>query len=161
MALCIICFILVDLGLGHHLSTIPFEDLVPLLKLLFAAHFAWDIALYLAKESALLFFRRVFPKENSTTIFNIALWVTHGLNTLWLIGIVLGAILRCDPVALNWFPTLPGTCGPLQGAWLGTAIPSLFIDFIILLLPMPTIWGLQTSQSKRVGLTITFTLGYW
>jgi hypothetical protein len=55
---------------------------------------------------------------------------------------------------------LPGTCAPMNRLWMGCTIPGVVIDFIILLLPMPSIWHLQSSLSRKIGITIIFAMGY-
>ncbi|KAI1354776.1 hypothetical protein F5Y01DRAFT_329459 [Xylaria sp. FL0043] len=162
LSLLVTILILIDLGLGHHIWLIDPLVLLTLLKVLFAAHFVWDVALFLCRESALFFVRRVFPRDNSSRSFNVVLYATHGLNTAWFIGAVAGSILRCQPVARNWNRNLSGKCGSVRDLWLGVAITSLAIDLTIVLLPMPTIWGLNiTNKSRRFGLIVTFALGYF
>ena len=157
----VVCFIQINLGLGHHIWSINPPALSMILKLLFLAHFIWGAALYLCRESALLSFRRVFPRNNSSRVFNFVLYAIHGLNTAWFIYLVVGTILRCDLVARNWNLYLLGKCNLLRGFWLGIAIASFVIDLFILLLPMPTVWGLNiTNKLRKLGLIGIFALGY-
>lgn len=152
---------MVRLGLGHHIWTISDSDLSVFLKLLYAIYFLYDFALFFTKMSALLFFSRVFPTYANSVWFNRALLITHVLNFLWFIGIVFGTVFMCKPVAKGWNPFLDGTCGPTLGLWIGSAVPSVVIDLIILTLPLPKIWGLQMNKKRKVGLTVVFLLGYW
>ncbi|KAI1367185.1 hypothetical protein F5Y08DRAFT_336854 [Xylaria arbuscula] len=150
----------VDLGFGQHIWAIPPSNLSNLLKALFPAEILLYVALVLAKTSALLFFGRVFQRYTNPRWFNIALWISHGLNSAWFLGLVLGLILLCNPVAKNWEPTLPGTCGKTSDLYLGNAISSVIIDVLILLLPVPMIWGVQASSARKVAITAVFILGY-
>lgn len=154
-------FEMVQLGLGHHIWTISPSNLSILLKLLYAIYFLYDVSLFLTKTSALLFFSRVFPKYGKASWFDYALWTTHGLNVAWFVGIIFGTVFMCNPVAKGWDPFLPGTCGPTSALWIGSAIPSVVIDLIILTLPLPKIWGLNMNKKRKMGLTFVFLLGYW
>jgi hypothetical protein len=152
---------MVKLGLGRHIWAINPANIGLLLKLVYVNYYLYDAALFLAKMSALLFFSRVFPRYANSKFFNYALWATHALNVSWLIGIVFGTIFMCNPVAKGWNPMLPGKCGTNSALWIGSAVPSVFIDLIILTLPIPKIWGLQMNRKRKIGLTVVFALGYW
>lgn len=140
----------------------PSQNLVPFLELLFATYFIVYIGLTLAKASALLFLSRVFTPTTSPTWFNAGIAVTHFLNVAWLVGMSFGTAFNCSPVAKNWDVTgnLPGRCGPTSSIWIASVVPSVFIDLLILALPLPRIWTIKTSNSRKVGLTVVFILGY-
>ncbi|KAJ3571807.1 hypothetical protein NPX13_g5254 [Xylaria arbuscula] len=125
----------VDLGFGQHIWAIPPSNLSNLLKALFPAEILLYVALVLAKTSALLFFGRVFQRYTNPRWFNVALWISHGLNSAWFLGLVLGLVLLCNPVAKNWEPTLPGTCGKTSNLYLA-------------------------SSARKVAITVVFILGY-
>lgn len=152
---------MVSHGLGRRAKTVPGEDLLEFGKVLFAGYFAYDIALALTKCSALLFFSRIFPRRQSSAWFTWCLYGIHALNASWLIGILVGTVMICQPVAKNWLTDLPGHCGPPSSLWIGSAVPSAFIDLLILLLPLPKVWSLQLSKARRLGIIGIFMLGYW
>lgn len=56
---------------------------------------------------------------------------------------------------------LEGKCGKNKTLWLGIAIPSAAVDFVILLLPLPKVWGLQVTIATKAGISLVFALGYW
>ncbi|KAI1411805.1 hypothetical protein F5Y13DRAFT_200474 [Hypoxylon sp. FL1857] len=150
-----------DAGFGRHMNTLTSYERELFFKLLYVGDFVYDTALYLTKLSGLLFFTRLFPQHANPQFFNIALWTTYGLNTLWLIGAYFGTIFLCNPVEAGWNPWLPGgKCGKTTTLFLGSAIPSVVIDLIILLLPLPQIWGLRITRGKKAGLFVVFILGY-
>ncbi|KAI3342579.1 hypothetical protein F4824DRAFT_446776 [Ustulina deusta] len=155
-----IIFYMLSLGLGRHIDTLPAENIEACLFALFIVYFIYDFTLFLTKASALFFYSRVFVRHTHTTRFRYALWIVHFLNLSWLLGITFGTIFMCNPVAKGYQPDLPGTCGPIGALWVGSAIPSVIIDLIILLLPVPKIWGLEISLAKKSGITVVFALGY-
>ncbi|KAI0971882.1 hypothetical protein F4678DRAFT_432407 [Xylaria arbuscula] len=149
----------VHLGLGKHIWAIPTANL-SYLKLMFAAGILFNVSLFLAKTSALLFLSRVFPRHASPPWFNIALPIIHSLNIAWFVGIALGLVLICNPISKNWNFALPGRCGKLTDLYLGNALPSIAIDLAILILPIPLIWGVQTSRTRKACITLVFIMGY-
>ena len=67
--------------------------------------------------------------------------------------------LICRPLAKNWNPLLPGTCGDSIKSVLATSIINVTIDLIIIILPMPVLWGLQMALKRKVQLSVIFGLG--
>ncbi|KAI0392950.1 hypothetical protein F5Y17DRAFT_434405 [Xylariaceae sp. FL0594] len=153
-------FHMIALGLGRHIGRLSKEQVAGNLLTIYVVYFVYDTALFLTKTSALLFLSRVFPKYANRAWFNWGLWITHCLNISWLLGIIFGTLFMCDPVAKGYKPDLPGYCSDIGKLWIGSAIPSVAIDLIILLLPMPKVWGLQMSGARKIGVTIAFVLGY-
>lgn len=125
------------------------------------AYFVYDAGLFLTKLSVLLFLRRVFPKSHSGNWFNIGLLVAHVINVAWLLGIVFGTIFLCDPIEKSYNPMIPGSCGSTSSLYIGSAVPSIAIDLIILILPLPKLWSLQIDRARKMGLIVVFTFGYW
>lgn len=156
-----IAFVLVELGFGRHIWMVKADNLPQIFKLLYSIYYIYDISLFTTKTSALFFLMRLFPKHANSRLWNHTLYATHGLNVAWLLGIVLGTFFMCSPVQKGWDPMLPGHCGTTSALWTGSAIPSVFIDLVILLLPIPKIWSLQMGRSQKVGITLVFILGYW
>ena len=149
-----------DVGLGRHMDSISEEDLGVFLKLFYASYFSYDLALWATKTAAILFLSRVFPQRANGPWFNFALWGSLGINTAWLIGTVFGTLFFCDPFEKNWKPEVEGRCGDVPTLMLGSAVSSVIIDLIILLLPLPKIWGLKLDMAKRSGLVGVFVVGY-
>ncbi|KAH7371737.1 hypothetical protein BKA66DRAFT_572706 [Pyrenochaeta sp. MPI-SDFR-AT-0127] len=149
---------MIRLGLGKHIAVVPTPNVFQALKVLFATYLVYDTGLTLAKVSALFFLARIFGLHSKN--FNRLLWATHGLVWAWWVGIVFATIFMCKPIAKQWNPVLEGTCGSNNALWLGSAIPSVLIDLIILILPMPMLWRLQLRRSRKILVTTVFVCGY-
>ncbi|KFA60343.1 hypothetical protein S40285_06050 [Stachybotrys chlorohalonatus IBT 40285] len=156
-----ILFYMFTVGLGYHADTLPPETYERIQQLIFVSYFLYTGAVFFVKESALFFLNRVFTRHANPTWFNAALVVTHVLNVAWLIGIFLANLLMCIPVAKNWDRTLPGYCVRGNAVWIANGSTSVFIDLLILILPLPKIWSLRMSKSRKSALSIIFALGYW
>jgi len=80
----------------------------------------------------------------------------------WLVAGVIITALMCRPFAANWDPTspIPGAeCMDKIEMWRYANIPNILTDLAILFLPVSTLYGLQTTRMRKVGLFITFLTG--
>jgi len=148
----------ISLGLGEHLDAIPPKKRVQGHKVLYAFFFTFDTGISLAKTSALFFYARVFTTLDSR--FRLALWVIHGVVLAWLIALLLSTVFLCIPVQKEWLKSLPGHCQNNEVVNLGTAIASVVIDVMILLLPMPMLWKLQARLTRKIFIFGVFICAY-
>lgn len=150
----------INLGLGKHAATVPPENLAKSGKIIFMAAFFYDCAISLPKFSALFFYRRIFSNTNKW--FAATLWAVGAMNAGWLISALISTVFQCDPVYAVWSetPVPDAKCFEQQPWFLGTAIPSMIIDLFILILPLPMLWGLQATASRRLMVGFVFLCGY-
>ncbi|KAL9609745.1 MAG: hypothetical protein Q9167_005515 [Letrouitia subvulpina] len=140
-------------GLGRHriLSTAPVESGRAVLA---------SIVMYIAsmaatKISILLLYRRIFP-----------IWKLHCVA--WIVGIfifaysitaVFLAIFPCHPVQGVWNPLVKASCNNTNTSVLTIAIFNVITDVIVLILPIPVVWGLQLPKTRRFQVMAIFLLG--
>ncbi|RAL09234.1 uncharacterized protein BO97DRAFT_170054 [Aspergillus homomorphus CBS 101889] len=149
---------MVQLGLGKHVQRVSSADLVEFLKLLWIVYFFIVAGTSTARASALFFYGRVLIQGSSN--FRYALWAVHGLNTAWYISNTLVITFICSPIQKSWNPDLPGTCINTKVLWLGCGTPTLIIDVLILLLPVPMLWRLHMKLVRKLLLVGVFLCGY-
>ncbi|KAL8949409.1 MAG: hypothetical protein Q9222_004478 [Ikaeria aurantiellina] len=149
---------MISLGLGRHVTEIPQSKTLEQLKVLYACYILYDTSITFPKISALLFYARIFGTQNKA--FRYMLWLTHFLVIGWLLSIMMLGVFLCDPVEKQWKPYLDGHCKPNSALWLGSAIPSVVIDLILLLLPLPMLWRLQMKKQRRILIMTVFAFGY-
>ena len=108
------------------------------------------------KFSLLLFYQRLFPN----------MWLLRTSQAIgafvlaWLISTTIVQINACTPVAYYWDRTLPGGhCLNYNIFYVITGAINIVTDAIVLCLPLPVVWGLKTSKSRKIGLTFVFALG--
>jgi hypothetical protein len=109
----------------------------------------------LIKISVLHFYKSIFRNQKLA-------WAVYAVGTLTLmywLGTVLAAFLICQPFAYNWNKMIAGHCGNTLAYYLSTGIVNLLIDVMIVALPLPILWGLQMELSRKVSLSIIFSLG--
>ncbi|OAQ61843.1 hypothetical protein VFPPC_07426 [Pochonia chlamydosporia 170] len=84
------------------------------------------------------------------------------------VAVILVIAIRCQPVYAFWAQLDTGKPVPLDSynchippkAFLvGNAIPTLVTDLLLLLLPLPSIWGLRLPRPKKIGIVAAFGIG--
>ncbi|KAI0431573.1 hypothetical protein F5Y09DRAFT_330270 [Xylaria sp. FL1042] len=148
----------VSLGLGKHAATVLPADLAKSPLIIFIANLLYYPYVSLPKFSVLFFYSRIFQRTNKW--FTFALWATGVANAGWLLSVYIVAIFQYTPIGVAW-ETVPGSNSNPQGEWyLGVSISSLLIDFLILILPLPMLWGLQATIMRRIAVVVIFLFGY-
>lgn len=74
--------------------------------------------------------------------------------------LIIAPFLMCQPLAYNWDPTIPGgSCGDEVSLWVVTGVFNILTDLIVILLPMPYLYGLELAMYKKIALMCTFGIG--
>lgn len=82
------------------------------------------------------------------------------LLVCYCLAFMLALTFICIPFAYNWNKTIKGgRCGNEIAGIRASTVPSFVIDIIMLILPLPVIWKLQTSRFQKLGFTFTFLTG--
>lgn len=112
-----------------------------------------------AKISMLFFYREVFVTRRS----RIANSVVLGLAVAWLLTFEFLFAFRCTPLAATYSITEqvePTTkCVSYGGAIFAQEITNIFVDLLILALPLRELSALQMRLAKKLGLALVFALG--
>ena len=147
-------------GFGFHVTDIvqrfgP-DTLVLFLKGILAFPILWNFTVCFSKLSVLLMYTTLIPVREMT----IACRAVGLFIILWNTGGVLGALLLCRPIALNWDRTLSGHCGDnrLFYMWLGAI--NVVAEAVILLLPLPFLYRLQMKAYKKAVVIGLFSVGW-
>ncbi|ROV99543.1 hypothetical protein VMCG_06338 [Cytospora schulzeri] len=125
------------------------------IQMILAQQIIWAVSLGLSKLSILTLYSKVF----SVDYFVIASRVTAVVIILWMLVVILGSILICQPVAFNWDQSLNGHCGNAVALWLSHGVLNIVTDLVVLLLPMPYMYSLEMALYKKLVLMVTFSLG--
>ena len=79
---------------------------------------------------------------------------------MFCLGAVLAECLICRPIACRFDYTIQcRSCGNQAVLDLFNAVFNILLDITVVLLPIPTLWGLQMGMHKRLMLTGIFGLG--
>ena len=159
--MCAATIIATNNGLGQHLLAVLEADptgamLVREGQAYFSTELLWTVAVFLVKISILLLYVRIFGRLRW---MRVSCWIMGAYTTAWAIMVVVVCFTQCQPLALIWDKTIEGTC---IDSWLFFVIGSslnTFGDLVLLVLPLPAVWGLQLGKFQRVSLMGIFLLG--
>jgi hypothetical protein len=147
-------------GFGFHgyeiVQRFGTDTLMLFLKGILAFPIIWNFTICFSKLSVLLMYTSVIPVREMVT----ACRVVGLLIILWNAGGVLGALLLCRPLALNWDKTLPGTCGDNRRYYIWLGGINVVVEAAILLLPLPFIYRLQMKTFKKLVVIGLFSVGW-
>ena len=120
-----------------------------------AAEVFYPPAIASVKVSTLFLYSRIFPGRD----FRLLLY-TVGLFVITYSGImVLSAIFQCVPIQGGWDTTLKAKCIEINLLWMIMAGMNVLTDFILLLAPLPTLWGLQMQRAVKAQVIGVFCIG--
>ncbi|KAL2150090.1 hypothetical protein VTH82DRAFT_7766 [Thermothelomyces myriococcoides] len=129
---------------------------VVLSQLLLAVQILWAVSLSLSKISILILYAKIF----SVPAFIWAARITTVFIIMWALTTSIMGLTICQPFAFNWDPTIPGGhCGNQVLSYKITGVLNLVTDIVVLLLPMPYLYGLNLALYKKLVLMVTFAVG--
>lgn len=108
-------------------------------------------------RAAIIFlYIQIFP----TRSFLVACYVVLAVNTLFGASAVIADCLICQPITYRWEPAMvDGSCGDQKSLDMFIAIVNFLQDVVVVILPMPILWGLQIARSKKAALSCIFGVG--
>ena len=116
----------------------------------------WTLTLPLICLSILLLYIRLFP----VTWLNKGSYIAAGLTIAWFVAQECALIFQCTPVRSFWDRKLPGGHCIVQNKYYAASCSISMINIIgVFLLPLPIIWKLHISASKKWSLMLAFCIG--
>lgn len=118
----------------------------------------YGITICIVKLSVLWLYRRVFSPSR------------HGLLDICIVTLIafligfyaatnLAKVWQCIPREKIWITNLPGKCIDVSTLLNVSGIVNTVTDFIILLLPVKAVWGLNLKAKKKITVVLVFTVG--
>ncbi|KAI4744585.1 hypothetical protein E4T44_15117, partial [Aureobasidium sp. EXF-8845] len=147
----------VSWGAGTHVYDLSVADLYPsLLRGWVVAAVMYSVTMCFSKLSILLLYRRLFPISN----FVKRWWVVTGFTVAYSIGGAFASLFQCSPLTSAWSLTVKADyCINTEKFYTANAALNVASDIMILILPIPIVWGLNTDVRKKVILTGLFSMG--
>ncbi|KAL8751681.1 MAG: hypothetical protein Q9184_005993 [Pyrenodesmia sp. 2 TL-2023] len=149
-------FYSIKAGVGRHMITLTLDQITSLIKTDQASQVLFGCSITATKLSILFFYHRLFPFR---TFFIISLLAGFA-SILWWIGLMLTAFLHCRPLAYYWDRSIPnGYC--VNDNLIGYSITgaNIVTDLVVLVMPIPWLWGMNMTVPKRVAVVGLFILG--
>lgn len=110
------------------------------------------------KSSILLLYIRLFRVEVGFRRFCYGLLV---FVAAWGVSVLFSTIFQCVPVQAAWIKPYPtAQCFSLRTWLIGTNVPNILVDVVIICAPMPLIWRLKLSWWRKVSLCGIFLLAF-
>ncbi|KAH9884555.1 hypothetical protein F4778DRAFT_787663 [Xylariomycetidae sp. FL2044] len=142
-------------GSGIHQEVLPVDEVISFMKNLYVYMLIWAVGVFSVKVGILLFYWRVFH----TRAFRIGALTVGGFSVGIFLSNFFSFALQCSPVAKFFDHTVAGQCIDQHTFYLASAIINVLGDVAVLLLPLPVVWRLHTSRSKKWSLSFLFLLG--
>ncbi|KAL4922632.1 hypothetical protein BDW62DRAFT_196636 [Aspergillus aurantiobrunneus] len=145
-------------GIGLHAQEAGLDAIMFAAKMVFILQVVYAIGLSLVKTSLMVLYYHLFGIRKS---FRIAIYVVGTIVWLWAFCNILESMLVCRPISANWDPAAAPstTCGNRKATFIVSGFWNMITDFMVMLLPVPYIWGLQLPLGRKIGLIVTFCLG--
>ncbi|KAF2163597.1 hypothetical protein M409DRAFT_68495 [Zasmidium cellare ATCC 36951] len=143
-------------GVGSYNSNAAPADTIMIAKLIVAVNSVWAVTVNITKASILVQYLRVVNGQK-TRMCCWLLMATLLPATLW--G-VFGGIFLCNPTAKLFDPQIPGHCRSAQTYWVSVAAVNIGLDFLTLLLTIPSISGLHLPRKQKLLTMLVFLLGF-
>ncbi|KAI1461803.1 hypothetical protein F4805DRAFT_245270 [Annulohypoxylon moriforme] len=116
-------------------------------------------AMLFSKAAIILEWARLFiPRGRRGTFYWLSRLATL-LNIIVYTAATLISALSCKPIDKFWKDYLPGTCIDRLALATCLAAFNLAMDIFILVLPQQVIWSLQMEKTRKIGVSIVFSVG--
>ncbi len=123
---------------------------------MFLSPILWVTAVTTIRAAIISLYIRIFPNHSFLAICYVVLAV----NVVFGVSAVIADCVICWPITYRWAPsTVDGSCGDQHLLDMFLAVVNLLQDVVVVILPMPIVWGLKYPIYKRVELCCMFGVG--
>ena len=140
-------------NLGRHSILIP--DVTRFAQYSLAVELLLPLILIPARIALLLLYRRIFPLRWLHITVNCLLAFAVALTITWF----LFSLLQCNPVQAAWDTSVKGQCVDVFVPFIVFNWGNIVLDLVMLSLPIPILWKLNMSTSRKVQVTGIFLTG--
>ncbi|KAH6876733.1 hypothetical protein B0T10DRAFT_361291, partial [Thelonectria olida] len=150
-----------DNGLGMHQWDMTEGDPLQPLKaryipFLFSV-LCYYFALAFVKATFLFQYHRIFAVAEPR--MRGIIYLVGAFVFLYSLMTVLVTVFLCVPVEKFWRPGVPGVCLNRMAVWCTSAALNIATDFVIILLPMPTLKQLRLPKYQKRAIILVFAVG--
>ncbi|KAE8334031.1 hypothetical protein BDV39DRAFT_188334 [Aspergillus sergii] len=129
-------------GYGYHISQLPLSVLSRFRKL-----------------ALLMLYYRLLQATHPLYVY--AIYAVGFIIAGYSLALPLALIFGCSPIQKSWDITITtGSCISTAGVYLATAITNTISDVILILLPIPVVWGLRLPVIQKIGVLCMFGVGF-
>ncbi|KAH7275904.1 hypothetical protein B0J15DRAFT_507405 [Fusarium solani] len=144
--------------LGRHVGTdVSMEQVVDFLRYLFAASLTYVFAIAFIKLTILALYWKLF-----SITARVPIAILFSSVVIWMVVLVFVATFSCNPVEKQWNILIEhGKCMEQKPVYLGGSLPNVIIDFVLVGMPLPSVFRLNIPLGRRLILAGMFTLGFF
>lgn len=114
------------------------------------------VVVSIPKLAVLVLYNRLFPQK----IAKLTVYVLAGILIAGTVTNTTVSLAACRPFRANYDPTVPGhKCIDKEAFFVWTSLPNIITDVVMLVLPLPIVWSIQTTNPIKVALSFTFVVG--
>ncbi|KAH7329669.1 hypothetical protein B0I35DRAFT_474242 [Stachybotrys elegans] len=147
-------------GFFVHQWDITLRQFFDVLRIVFLASNMYDCTMLSLRVAILLEWVTIFsPPGSQRRWLYLTCMSVMGFNILYFICSTTAHNFECIPYERIWNRTIPGACADFRPEYVVTSSINLVTDLVIFLVPQRTIWGLQMSLKKKLGLAFVFFVG--
>jgi hypothetical protein len=92
----------------------------------------------------------------------LAVYIIMGFTVAFLIAFLLIFLIVCLSVSAQWSKDVAFTlshCRAIQSEEFASVGANMALDLIIVAIPIPSVWGLKMTLSKKIFVTSIFSMG--
>ncbi|KAI3317652.1 hypothetical protein HD806DRAFT_514294 [Xylariaceae sp. AK1471] len=142
--------------LGRHAVDVTASENATYQRFFFTASLLYIVTIGFVKFTVLAFYWRLFSIKARIPIAIVAF-----LAFSWLVSYFFIALFVCIPIRASFDPSITnakcGTVPPIL--YMGESLINVILDFILVFMPLPYIWRLNTSLAQRIVFGGIFALG--
>ncbi|KAK5988233.1 hypothetical protein PT974_12373 [Cladobotryum mycophilum] len=150
---------------GHHAGFYVRQWNIPVRKMIGVSHVSYQftilytVVMIFSKTAILLEWARIFVPHGVRNSFYWTSRFLIVLNFLFYSSALITTCLSCIPAEKVWNKWVPGRC--IERKPFDTAVVAfnLALDLLIFALPQKVIWSLKLDKSRKVGVSIVFSVG--
>lgn len=122
-----------------------------------AGQILWISSNTCVRVSILLAYTHIF----SVQPFRVVCYGILVLNLAYFAAVILQTFLICRPIAYSWDLSIPGgSCGNQKSANRSIGVINMISDLLLVVLPIPMLWGLQMPRGRKIAIGMIFGMGF-
>ncbi|RJE19067.1 hypothetical protein PHISCL_08592 [Aspergillus sclerotialis] len=156
LIMCIVVWWAIANGLGARMAHLTPYEIGVQFKLIVAVSMTWLVSTVSCKLSILALYTSLFRSDKR---LRYMVWAVYVLIGCYFVAFLALFLTQCRPISYGWNPVPDGSCRSLVTQEILSISLNIFLDTIIALLPMPTLWKLHVNTRKKITIGIMFGLG--
>lgn len=147
-------------GIGRHLDVLAVSNpsaITNWSKCGYAIEELYCVAVVFPKLSILASYLRIFLIQR----YRYSAYILGGIIVASGFAGVVASLASCHPFSARWKGVEYAYfhCIDTVAYWRWISLPNIVTDVVMLVLPLPVIWGLRMSKKERAALTFIFITG--